>query len=107
MGAGPDARPSQSADTGYVSQIESQECTLRTAAQGQAEPCPRESCVFWEPGGAVVPGACVIERLGVDVRRVDLSTYLLEVRERIEQARTLAEVEATHREFVRRFGLEL
>lgn len=90
-----------------MSQIETQNCTLRLVAQGQAEPCQQERCSFWEPGGAVVSGACVIERLGVDVRRADLATYLLETRERLEQARNQAEAEEAHREFSRRVGLEL
>lgn len=71
-------------ETGDVSQIESHNCTLRLAAQGLPEPCSRERCLFWEPGGAVVEGSCVIERLGVDLRRPDLATYLLETRERLE-----------------------
>jgi hypothetical protein len=72
-----------------------------------ASHAPRELCGFWEQGGAVVAGACVIERLGVDVRRPDLAAYLLEVRERLNQTRNLREAEAAHREFSRRIGLEL
>jgi hypothetical protein len=81
-------------------------CTLHQA-QGVIEPCTGERCAFWEPGGAVAPGGCLIERLGVDVRRSDLAAYLLETRERLEQARDLSEAEAAHREFSRRIGLEL
>jgi hypothetical protein len=90
-----------------MSQIKSQTCMLRLAADGVNEPCPEERCPFWEPGGAVVDGTCVIERLGVDVRRADLAGYLLETRERLEQARNRAETEQAHREFSRRVGLEL
>jgi hypothetical protein len=90
-----------------VSQIEPQTCSLRLAAQGVNEPCPRRRCSFWEPGGAVAEGGCVIDRLGVDIGRADLAAYLLDVRERLEQARNLAEADATHREFSRRIGLEL
>lgn len=90
-----------------MSQIEPRNCKLRLAAQGQAEPCPRELCVFWEPGGAVVPGACVIDRLGIDVRRADLAAYLLEARRRLERARDLTEAEAAHTEFSRRIGVDL
>jgi len=90
-----------------VSQIDSRTCTLRLAAEGRAEACPRERCAFWEPGGAVVEGRCVIERLGIDVGRPDLASYLLETRERLERARNLSEAEATRREFSRRVGLEL
>jgi hypothetical protein len=81
-------------------------CTLHFA-QGGIEPCTGERCAFWEPGGAVAAGGCLIERLGVDVRRSDLAAYLLETRERLEQIRDLSEVEAAHREFSRRIGYEL
>jgi hypothetical protein len=90
-----------------VSQIEPKTCTLRLVAQGQVELCLRERCAFWEPGGAVVEGACVIDRLGVDVRQADLAEYLLETRERIECARDLSEAEAVHREFSRRLGRDV
>lgn len=56
------------------------------AAQGVSEPCPRDPCPFWEPGGAVVEAACGLERLSLDVRRPDVAAYLLELRERLEQA---------------------
>jgi hypothetical protein len=88
-----------------MSQIGSN-CTLHLA-QGVVEPCTGEQCAFWEPGGAVVPGGCFIERLGVDVRRSDLAAYLLETRERLDQARDSSEAEAAHLEFSRRIGLEL
>jgi hypothetical protein len=90
-----------------MNQIEPKTCTLRLVAHGHAEQCPRERCAFWEPGGAVVGGACLIERLGVDVRRPDLAAYLLETQERLEQARDLAEAEEAHRQFSRRIGRDL
>jgi hypothetical protein len=90
-----------------VSQIESKTCTLRLSAQGQVEPCSRDSCAFWEPGAAVVEGGCLIDRVGVDVRRPDLSAYLLETRERLEQARDLGEAEQAHRQFSRRISRDL
>jgi len=93
-------------DTESVSQIEPKRCALRLAT-GVIEACSGERCAFWEPGGAVVEGGCLIERLGVDVRRADLAEYLLETRERLEQARDLAEAERAHLEFSRRIGLEL
>jgi hypothetical protein len=89
-----------------VNQIEPKRCTLRLAT-GVVEPCAGERCAFWELGGAAVEGGCLIERLGVDVRQVDLAEYLLETRERLEQARDRSEAEAAHREFARRIGLEL
>jgi hypothetical protein len=90
-----------------MSQIEQENCTLRLNAEATTEACPRELCAFWEPGGAVVEGRCVIERLGADARRPDLAAYLLETRERLERARDLAEAERAHREFSRRIGREL
>ena len=90
-----------------MSQVERENCPLRFAAEGKAEPCPRERCSFWEAGGAVVQGGCLIDRLGVDVRRADLAAYLLETRERLEQARDLTEAERAHLEFSRRLGREL
>jgi hypothetical protein len=81
-------------------------CALRLAT-GFVEFCPQQRCAFWEEGGAVVEGGCVIERLGLDVRRPDVAGYLVEVRERLEQARDLSEADAAHREFAHRIGLEL
>jgi hypothetical protein len=90
-----------------MSQNEPKTCTLRLDARGQTEVCPRERCAFWEPGGVVIEGSCLIERLDVDVRRADLAVYLLETREQLEQARDLAEAEAAHREFSRRLGRDV
>jgi hypothetical protein len=85
-----------------MSEVDSTYCTLSMAAEGRAESCPRDACAFWEPGGAVVSGGCSIERLGVDVRRDDVAAYLLELRERLAEARYLPEIQAAHRRFVRR-----
>jgi hypothetical protein len=90
-----------------MSQIEPQTCTLRLVAQGKSEACPHEQCAFWEAGGAVVGGACFVERLGVDLTTRDLAMYLLDVRERLEQAKDLVEAEAAHREFSRRLGRDV
>ena len=49
----------------------------------------------------------MIERLGPDVRRPDVAGYLVEARERLDQARDRSEAEAAHREFAHRIGLEL
>jgi hypothetical protein len=86
---------------------EDKTCTLRRSAQGVSERCSHDRCGFWEPGGAVLEGGCLIERLGVDLKRPDLATYLLDTLERLEQARNRAEAEAAHRQFSRRVGLEL
>ena len=90
-----------------MSPIEDKTCTLRSAAHGVSEPCSHERCGFWEPGGAVLEGGCFVERLGIDLHRQDLTTYLLDTLERLEQARNMAEAEQAHRQFSRRVGLEL
>jgi hypothetical protein len=81
-------------------------CTLHLA-RGVVKPCTGGRCAFWEPGGAVVASGCLIERLGVEVRRPDVAAYLLETRERVERARDRGEADAAHRELSRRIGLEL
>jgi hypothetical protein len=90
-----------------MSQSTPKNCTLRLAATGESEICPEARCAFWEPGGAVVEGTCLVERLGVDVRDADLAAYLLDTRQRLEQARDLAEAEAAHRQFARRLGRDV
>jgi hypothetical protein len=49
----------------------------------------------------------VIERLGLPIFGPDVACYLLETRERLDQARDSSEAEAAHRELARRTGLEL
>lgn len=82
-------------------------CALRFAATGQTEQCPRERCPFWEPGGAVVDAGCVIDRLACDIRRPDVAAYLLETRQRLEEARDVQTAVEAHSLFARRVGLEL
>jgi hypothetical protein len=82
-------------------------CSLSFAAHGEIEVCPEDRCAFWEPGGAVLTGNCLVERLGIDVRDKELAAYLLEVRERLEQARDSSEAEAAHREFAHRLGRDV
>jgi len=103
----PDVTASIASDTRFMNQVDPKDCSLRLAADGTHEPCPRERCAFWESGGAVVEGSCLIERLGVDVRRPGLAAYLLETRTCLEQARDLDEAERAHAEFSRRIGFEL
>ncbi|MGB8003780.1 MAG: hypothetical protein WCF27_05900 [Gaiellaceae bacterium] len=67
-----------------MSQTEPRRCILGLAV-GAVEACTLERCAFWEPGGAVVQGGCVIDRLALDVRRPDVAAYLLEVRERLDK----------------------
>ena len=90
-----------------MSQTEPRTCALRMAAEGRTESCPEDRCAFWEAGGAVLAGSCVIERLDVEVSRPDLAAYLLETKERLEQTRDRAEAEAAHREFSRRIGRDV
>jgi hypothetical protein len=94
-------------DTRDMSQVEPKTCALRSAAEARVEICPEERCAFWEPGGAVLGGNCLVERLGVDVSNADLARYLLEVRERLERAKGLADAERAHSEFARRLGRDV
>jgi len=90
-----------------MNQSDVKQCSLRLAARGESEACPKDRCAFWERGGAVLEGDCLIERLGVDVRDRELAEYLLEARQRLEQARDLAEAEEAHREFAHRLGRDV
>jgi hypothetical protein len=63
----------------------SRPCSLQYTL-GVAETCPEARCPYWEDGGAVLPGGCVVQRLGV-ARDVRLAEYLLELRRKLEDAR--------------------
>jgi hypothetical protein len=63
-------------------------CRLHLAL-GRAVACPAQRCAFWEPGGAVVPAACAVERLDLHARP-DLAEWLLSVRERLEATQPAA-----------------
>lgn len=90
-----------------MSKLDPDHCALRLVAQGKLEVCPKERCAFWEAGGAVLDGNCLVDRLGVEVRDRELAEYLLETRERLERARDLAEAEEAHREFAHRLGRDV
>jgi len=90
-----------------MNQSEPKHCRIRLGAQDEVEVCPEQRCVFWEPGGAVLNGNCLVERLGIDVRDRELATYLLETRDRLERARNLAEAEEAHRQFAHRLGKDV
>jgi len=90
-----------------MNHFEPRQCTLRLAAEGEVEACPEERCALWEPGGAVLEGNCLVERLGIEARDPELAAYLLETRERLERARDLAEAEQAHREFAHRLGRDV
>ncbi len=61
-------------------------CALSQAI-GNDEECPRAWCAFWEHGGAIPEPGCTIERLGLDLRNVDLAHYLLDLRRALDNAR--------------------
>ncbi len=47
--------------------------------------CVEDRCAFWEPGGAVLEGRCVLE--GIDFsREPGLARWLIEIRDGIGQA---------------------
>jgi hypothetical protein len=65
-------------------------CRLQ-GALGTVAGCPRELCAFWEPGGAVVEGRCLFER--VDLQgRTELASWLLGIRARLETSVGASEV---------------
>ena len=83
-----------------TSRVTSKLCSLRDAV-GERELCPGADCAFWEEGGAVLEAGCAVERLGVPVERQrDLGRHLLELRLRVEGART----ELQRRDARRRFS---
>lgn len=62
-------------------------CALQDAV-GRVEACPGARCPFWEPGGAVLAGGCLLERLTLDLgRRPDLANYLLGLRVVLDEGR--------------------
>lgn len=79
-------------------------CHLKRAV-GIEEVCPGEPCPFWEPGGAVLPGDCLVERLGVETRDRKLAGYLLEIRDGLKRSSD-AVAEASRIQFARRLGAE-
>jgi len=85
--------------SGMTSRVTPKHCSLREAV-GEHELCPGAACAFWEDGGAIVGAGCAIERLGVPVQRqADLARHLLELRVRVEEARTESERGDAHRRF--------
>ena len=81
-------------------------CTLE-AAVGKVEACPEDACPFWEPGGAALEGRCVLERVGPELEdRPELAEVLLELRRRLESARTEADASDARRAFAHALNLE-
>jgi hypothetical protein len=58
-------------------------CVL-DAAVGRLGLCRREECPFWETGGAVLPGGCIVVRSGVDLDRTGVAELLIESRRTLE-----------------------
>jgi hypothetical protein len=56
-------------------------CVLHAGA------CIRSGCIFWEGGGAVLPGGCALKRVGVDVEGRDVDELVFELNRRLEQRR--------------------
>ena len=67
-------------------------CTLE-ATVGKTESCPEDRCPFWEPGG----DAEFLERAASADEA--LASWLLEIRERLESARSTAEADEVRRLF--------
>jgi hypothetical protein len=72
-------------------------CTLE-ATVGKTEACPEDRCPFWEPGGAALGGRCAFEELGITADEA-LASWLLEIRERLDSARSTAEADEVRRLF--------
>jgi hypothetical protein len=61
-------------------------CALQYAA-GRIEVCPEGGCPFWEEGGAVLAGGCLIQRLALGLEHhPELANALLEVRRKLDRA---------------------
>ncbi|HUZ16205.1 MAG TPA: hypothetical protein VMU72_08510 [Gaiellaceae bacterium] len=54
-------------------------CRLE-AMEGRVVVCPEGACVFWEPGGAVLEGRCVLDDIDF-AREPGLAHWLLGFRE--------------------------
>ena len=77
------------------SATESTSCRLQ-AARGVQAACPGAGCPFWEPGSRP-DGRCVVERLDLG-GRVDLTSWLIGLRDELTAARSReAEDEARQR----------
>ena len=59
------------------------DCSLSQTV-GEPERCPGVRCAFWQVGGDDLEGGCAVERLGL-ATNVDVSTFLLDARRRLEE----------------------
>jgi hypothetical protein len=71
-------------------------CVL-DAAVGSPGLCRREECPFWETGGAVLSGGCIVVRSGVDLDRAGVAELLIESRRTLELADSPPAREDAHR----------
>ncbi len=59
-------------------------CTIELIAEGHADRCPGEGCVFWESG-------CVLSRIEADLDgRPEVAALLLDLRRELDAGRTVA-----------------
>ena len=52
--------------------------------EGREVACPEEQCAFWEPGGAVLEGRCVLDEIDF-AREPGLAKWLLDFRNGLAQ----------------------
>jgi hypothetical protein len=57
-------------------------CRLESIA-GRERSCPEAGCSFWEPGGAVLEGRCMFERVDL-VAWPELIGELIDIRARLD-----------------------
>jgi hypothetical protein len=98
IGAGHDDSGRPASNDGDVTmQRTTRLCSLETAVGKTAE-CPEDACPFWEPGGAALGGRCAFEQLGVTADE-GLAAWLLEIRGRLESARSVEDERALRSAF--------
>lgn len=67
-------------------------CTIELVAEGHAERCPGEECLFWDRG-------CALSRIEHELdHRPAVARVLLDLRRELEAGREIA-IEAAHRRF--------
>ena len=73
--------PRRGGATSVRGEMEAEEklCRLEQV-EGRAVRCPGETCAFWEPGGAVLDGRCVLHEIDFG-REPGLAKWLLEFRD--------------------------
>jgi hypothetical protein len=67
-------------------------CTIEMIAEGHAQRCPGEECVFWERG-------CVLTRIEANLTdRTEVAQVLLDLRRELEAGREI-ELDVAHSRF--------